>query len=85
MDCLKNTLEKFRKFFGKEAMVEIIESSDKHIIAKFYGHMCYTCGTYDYFEDFIILYSECAGKDWIIDKIEGFEDYYIVTFKPKKD
>jgi hypothetical protein len=84
MNCIKKVLEKFKKLFGKEAIVEIIDFDKNKIIAKFYGNMCYTCGTYDYFDDFAIIYSEECKEKLQVESFKRINDEYIVIFKKVK-
>ncbi|CCC81021.1 hypothetical protein [Thermoproteus tenax] len=86
MGCLEEALGRFRGVFGAEALVDILSADDRAITARFYGNMCYTCGTVDYFEDFAGMYSECAGEEWTVESYEQSSDgSYIVVFKPKRD
>jgi hypothetical protein len=85
MDCLAETLEKFRMVFGSEALVDILHAGPDKIVARFHGNMCYTCGAYDYFEDFAYMYSECAGEEWAVESYQQNPDgTYTVTLKPKR-
>jgi hypothetical protein len=84
MNCIKKVLEKFKKLFGKEAIVEIIDFDKNKITAKFYGNMCYTCGTYDYFDDFAIIYSEECKEKLQVESFKRINDEYIVIFKKVK-
>ena len=81
MNCIEKALEKFKKLFGREAMIEITDFDEDKIIAKFYGHMCFTCGTYDYFDDFAIIYSEECKEKLKVEFFKRINDEYIVVFK----
>jgi len=61
VDCVGEALSKFKAVFGAEAEVEVIEASGDRVAARFGGNMCYTCGTYDYFEDFAYFLSRLRG------------------------
>ena len=85
MDCLAETLEKFRMVFGSEALVDILHASPDKIAARFHGNMCYTCGAYDYFEDFAYMYGECAGEEWAVESYQQNPDgTYTATLRPKR-
>jgi len=85
MDCLAETLEKFRKVFGSEALVDVLHASPDKIAARFHGNMCYTCGAYDYFEDFAYIYGECAGEEWAVESYQQNPDgTYTATLTPKR-
>ncbi len=84
MDCLADTLERFKSVFGSEALVDILQRESDKIVARFHGNMCYTCGAYDYFEDFAYMYSECAGEEWGVESYQQNPDgTYTVTLRPK--
>ena len=85
MDCLAETLEKFRMIFGSEALVDVLHASPDKIAARFHGNMCYTCGAYDYFEDFAYMYGECAGEEWAVESYQQNPDgTYTATLRPKR-
>ncbi|ACB39528.1 hypothetical protein [Pyrobaculum neutrophilum] len=86
MDCLRQTIEKFRTVFGAEALVDILQAEPRAITARFHGNMCYTCGTVDYFEDFAAMYSECAGEDWTVESYRQNPDgSYTAVLKPRSE
>ena len=85
MDCLAETLQKFRMVFGSEALVDVLHASPDKITARFHGNMCYTCGAYDYFEDFAYMYGECAGEEWAVESYQQNPDgTYTATLRPKR-
>ena len=84
MNCIKKVLEKFKRLFGKEVMIEIIDFDKNKIIVKFYGNLCYTCGTYDYFDDFAIVYNEECKEKLQVKSFKRINDEYIVIFKKVK-
>jgi hypothetical protein len=73
-------IEKFNEIRVPEAKAELVEFKGNNFLIKFSGHMCFTCGTYDYFEDLIYEF-----KDWgIAIKIkdyQNFGDYYLVHYE----
>ncbi|MEM0481130.1 MAG: hypothetical protein QXQ14_03050 [Candidatus Aenigmatarchaeota archaeon] len=81
-EVIEKCLEEFEKLFGEEAKVEIKEIKENEIRARFFGHMCYTCGAQDYFDDFAQILSEFLGEKWVVEDYENLEDEYLVTFKP---
>jgi hypothetical protein len=80
---IKTAIEKFNEIRIPEAKAELIEFKEKNFLIKFSGHMCFTCGTYDYFEDLIY---ELKGLG-INAKIKNYqrqkEDYYLVDYQIK--
>ena len=67
-DKIAKGIEKFNKFRNPEARAELVSIAENQILIRFSGHMCYTCGTYDYFEDLLYeirdLGVEIRIKDW---------------------
>jgi hypothetical protein len=71
--------------FGSEALVDILHASPNKIVARFHGNMCYTCGAYDYFEDFAYMYGECVGEEWAVESYQQNPDgTYTATLRPKR-
>jgi len=83
--CIAETIDKFRRVFGAEALVDVIYTEPSRLVLHFHGNMCHTCGAYDYFEDFAHMYSECAGEDWGVETYSQNPDgTYTVTLRPKR-
>jgi len=66
MEFAERAAARFREIFGAEAEVEILAAGPELVKAKFGGNMCYTCGTYDYFEDFAYILGDEAGEEWAV-------------------
>ncbi|MEZ0319505.1 MAG: hypothetical protein ABWK05_05900 [Pyrobaculum sp.] len=85
MECVEYALDMFKRLFGAEAVVEVEARGPDVAVARFSGNMCYTCGTYDYFEDFAYALSDCAGEEWGVEEYEQLPDGdYRVVFKPRR-
>jgi hypothetical protein len=85
VDCVEEALGRFRAVFGAEAVVEVVERGPERLVARFSGNMCYTCGTYDYFEDFAYMYSDCAGEEWAVESYRQNPDgSYTVVLRPRR-
>lgn len=83
--CLEEAVDTFKRLFGSEALIDVVENAPDRLVLHFYGNMCYTCGAYDYFEDFAGIYSECAGEEWTVEEYRQQPDgTYIVTLRPKR-
>lgn len=84
-DAVGRAAGKFRVIFGAEAEVEVIKVEGDSAVVKFGGNMCYTCGTYDYFEDFAYMIGDELGEEWSVASYsQTDEGEYIVEFKPKR-
>ncbi|AEA13257.1 hypothetical protein TUZN_1797 [Thermoproteus uzoniensis 768-20] len=85
MEFAERAVARFREIFGAEAEVEILEAGRDFVKAKFGGNMCYTCGTYDYFEDFAYMLGDEAGEEWAVSGYEQLDSgEYVVEFRPKR-
>jgi len=85
MDCVREAVDTFRRVFGNEALVDVLEAGPDRVVARFYGNMCYTCGTVDYFEDFASMYGECAGGEWSVESYRQNPDgSYTAVLRPKR-
>jgi superoxide reductase len=70
---IQESIHEYNKYHGSEAVVDLISFDDKVITLKFTGTFCYTCGFYDYFEDFQVLLEEQGMKTTIETIIELHE------------
>jgi hypothetical protein len=46
-------IERFNEIRVPEAKTELLKIKKNEILVRFSGHMCFTCGAYDYFDDLI--------------------------------
>jgi hypothetical protein len=75
-------IERFNEIRRPEAVAELIELKGNNFLIKFSGHMCFTCGTYDYFED--LMYELCdLGVETKIKEFQNFGDYFLVRYEIK--
>ncbi|MFB6490661.1 MAG: hypothetical protein TU35_005350 [Thermoproteus sp. AZ2] len=85
MDFVDRAVARFKELFGAEAEVEVLKASEDSVVVKFGGNMCYTCGAYDYFEDFAYMLSDEAPEDWgVASYTQTEEGEYVVEFKPRR-
>jgi len=75
-------IEKFNEIRIPEAKAELIEFKENNFLIKFSGHMCFTCGTYDYFEDLIYELKD-RGIETKIKDYQNFGNYYLVHYEIK--
>ena len=84
-EAVQRAIARFKSLFGAEAEVQVLELGDKRVLIWFGGNMCYTCGTYDYFEDFAYMLSDELGEEWSVAEYTQLDDgTYIVEFRPKE-
>ncbi len=81
---VKKVVEDFNRRFAAEC--EVLKADEHEIVIHFKGHICFTCGTYDYFEDLAYDLSDALGKNYIPAEYEQLEDgTYIVKYKPEDE
>ncbi len=76
---LKKTIEEYNKYRNPEVIARLISVNNSSFNIVFKGHYCYTCGFYDYFDDFRFLLEDINVKVKI-KEIEEIEEGAIVTF-----
>ena len=82
-EVVKRAISDFNKRFATE--LEPLKVSESEIIIHFKGHICFTCGTYDYFEDLAYHLSDLLNKEYVVERYEQQDDgSYIVYYKPKE-
>ncbi len=68
-----------------KANCKLLKIDKEEIRILFSGHICFTCGAYDYFEDLAFLIYEKTGKLFRVAEYRQQEDgSYIVVYKPKE-
>jgi len=78
-ELIEKAIEDFNLKFNTNC--RLLEIRDKEFDILFQGHICFTCGTYDYFEDLRIILEEKIGKEIYLKCYEQNEDgSYIVTY-----
>jgi hypothetical protein len=73
-------IEKFNEIRIPEAKAELIEFKENNFLIKFSGNMCFTCGTYDYFDDLLYELKD-VGLETKIKSFKNCGDYYLVQYK----
>ncbi|MHA2101702.1 MAG: hypothetical protein ACW99A_23895 [Candidatus Kariarchaeaceae archaeon] len=76
---LKQTIEEYNKYRTQEVSAGLILIDNSKFKIEFTGHFCFTCGFYDYFDDFRFLLEEINVKAKITE-IEEIEEGAVVTF-----
>ena len=82
-ECLK----KFSEKFYPELKVELLGLSKEGKIAILFKHFCPSCGTSDYFIDFLDFLNDTLGEKYIIEDMKELTDegdYWIVVFAPER-
>ena len=77
---ISKAIENFNQIRSPEAVAELVKIKDSNFLIKFSGHMCYTCGVYDYFEDLVYELEDLGVKSKIKD-YKRFNNYFLVEYK----
>ncbi|UXD21268.1 hypothetical protein IPA_01980 [Ignicoccus pacificus DSM 13166] len=79
--AVEEAVKEFNERFSAEC--EVLEAKEDEIKILFKGHICFTCGAYDYFEDMAFSISERLGREYVVENYHQLEDgSYVVTIKP---
>lgn len=76
---IKKTIEDYNKYRTPEVVARLISIDNGNLNIEFKGHYCYTCGFYDYFDDFRFLLEDVNMKAKITE-IEEIDEGAVVTF-----
>jgi len=76
---IEKVIKEYNEYRSPEATARRISMNDKSFKIGLTGHFCYTCGFYDYFDDFKILLEE-TGLKTKITEIKEIEEGAIVKF-----
>jgi len=76
---LTQTIEEYNKYRTPEVVARLVSVDNSSFNIEFKGHFCYTCGFYDYFDDFRFLLEDVNLKAKITE-IEEIDEGAIVTF-----
>ncbi|MEM2342019.1 MAG: hypothetical protein QXX94_05750 [Candidatus Bathyarchaeia archaeon] len=79
-EIVEDAIAEYNKYRSPEVEARLLSLSNGEIKIKFGGSFCYTCGFYDYFEDYKVILEE-MGLKAEISSIEETDEGAIVTFK----
>lgn len=83
MEYIEKIIDKFNENFG--AKCKLIDVDKDRITVLFSGNICYTCGTYDYFEDLAIYLSKYMNVEYGVESYKQLDNgEYIVNYLPKE-
>jgi len=77
-------IEGFNEFRKPEGVAKLVEIKNNEFVVRFSGHMCFCCGTYDYFEDLMYELKE-LGINSEIKECQNFINYFLVKYKIKNE
>ncbi|MBS7606375.1 MAG: hypothetical protein QW502_00235 [Candidatus Bathyarchaeia archaeon] len=79
-EIIEDAIEEYNRYRSPEVEARLLSLSNGEIKIEFGGSFCYTCGFYDYFEDYRVILKEMELKAEI-SNIEETDEGAIVTFK----
>jgi len=82
LKIIKKVIKEYNKYRSPEVTARLIDIEDNFFKVEFGGSFCYTCGFYDYFDDFKILLED-NGLKTNITEIKKFDEGAIVKFVVK--
>ncbi len=84
VNTIRQTINEYNRYHAPEATAQL-SNYDKHSYCiRFNGSFCYTCGFYDYFDDFKYLLED-HGLSTMINKITETETGFYVSFQHKRN
>ena len=82
-EILEKAVKEYNKYRSPEVNAEFVSLNENILEIKFSGIFCYTCGFYDYFDDFRYILKEMNVETKIIG-IKEFNEESIVKFKVER-
>jgi len=80
---ISKAVEEYNKYKAPEVEVKILRLDGEELTAQFGGSFCYTCGFYDYIDDFLIELRDLGVVAEIKEIIEDLPRGVVVVFKLK--
>ena len=82
-DLISKAVEEYNKYRAPEAEVKVLRFDGKELTARFEGSFCYTCGFYDYIDDFLVELKDLGVVAEIKEIVEDLPRGVVVVFKLK--
>jgi len=78
---LSEAAEEYNRYRAPEAEAEVLGVEGDRFMVRFTGSFCYTCGFYDYFDDYAFLLEDDYGVRVRIAEVREVEDGAVVSFE----
>ncbi len=77
---INKILWEYNRFRSPEVTVKFLHFKDGRLVLEFKGTFCNTCGSHDYFEDFIYEMKRLSNVELNINKIKesGFQKFIVI-------
>ncbi|MBS7605621.1 MAG: hypothetical protein QXR84_02865 [Candidatus Bathyarchaeia archaeon] len=76
---IEDAIFEYNRYRSPEAEARLLSISGNEVKIEFSGSICYTCGFYDYFEDYRVILEE-MGLKTVISEIKEVDEKAIVKF-----
>ncbi|MEM0048934.1 MAG: hypothetical protein QW424_02090 [Candidatus Bathyarchaeia archaeon] len=76
---IEDAIFEYNRYRSPEAEARLLSISGNEVKIEFSGSICYTCGFYDYFEDYRVILEE-MGLKTVISEIEEVDEKAMVKF-----
>ncbi len=84
LDIIEDAIKEYNSVRAPESIAQLWGFNGNEFKVRFTGHFCYTCGFYDYFDDFLFILEDMEYKFYRKEILE-IENGAIVTFsKPPR-
>jgi superoxide reductase len=83
VNTVHQTIDEYNRYHAPEATVQLSNYDKHYYCVQFTGSFCYTCGFYDYFDDFKYLLED-HGIITVIDQVTETVSGAYVSFQLKR-
>jgi len=82
-NIISKAVEEYNKYRAPEVEVRVLRFDGEELTAEFGGSLCYTCGFYDYIDDFVIELRDLGVVAEVKEVVEDLPRGVVVVFKLK--
>jgi hypothetical protein len=80
-DLIKRAVEEYNRYRAPEVEARVLRFDGEKLTVEFGGSFCYTCGFYDYFDDFAMELRDLGIAAEIEEVFEDLPRSVVVVFK----
>lgn len=80
-DLLSEVADEYNRYRAPEAEAEVLRVEGDRFMVRFTGSFCYTCGFYDYFDDYAFLLEDDYGVRVRIAEVREVDSGAVVSFE----
>lgn len=75
-------VDEFNRYRSPECVAELVSFEGKKVVVEFKGCFCYSCGCFDYVDDFGLMLRD-HGLRTVVDEVERVDEGLRVVFVVK--